>query len=245
MVVTAFRGLLAGGGMFAPQGVDNFDANASEGYFIGGSTAPSGGLILRRISDPGGTPSISTNIIVTVPQRTDPIKVPHLGNTGGANGQLTGGDERLAMAQIRNGRLWTAHSMSVNNTGGVTGTLTRNAARWYELQNLDTTPTLAQLGTVFSPYGRFSLHKGHYDHQPGRPEPHGCGNLDRPGMADTSRCTTGSRTNPPFLKRSPRMWHRRNISPRTISGFSDLGTSEWHHYQPHAGQLRDFSGRFS
>ena len=55
------------------------------------------------------------------------------------------------MAQIRNGRLWTTHTISVNNTGGVTGTLTRNAARWYELQDLDTTPTLAQLGTVFSP----------------------------------------------------------------------------------------------
>ncbi len=154
MVVTAFRGLITGGfteGPFAPQGVDNFDTNATDGYFIGGSIAISGGLILRRISDPGGTPSISTNIIVTVPQRTDPITVPHLGNTGGDNGKLSGGDRRLAMAQIRNGRLWTAHTMSVNNTGGVTGALTRNAARWYELQNLDTTPTLAQLGTVFSP----------------------------------------------------------------------------------------------
>ena len=35
---------------------------------------------------PGGTPSISSNIPITVPTTTFPARVPHLGNTGGLNG---------------------------------------------------------------------------------------------------------------------------------------------------------------
>jgi len=40
-------------------GVDNFDPAATEGYIIGVSNANFGSLILRRVSNPGGTPAIS------------------------------------------------------------------------------------------------------------------------------------------------------------------------------------------
>src|SRR5207248_2513670 len=60
-------------------------------------------------------------------------------------------DVRLMLATIRNGRLWTTHNIYVDNTGAISPTPTRDGARWYELQNLDTTPTVRQSGTVFDP----------------------------------------------------------------------------------------------
>src|SRR5258706_143026 len=109
-------------------------------------------LQARRISSPGtASPTISANIPITVSPTALPLTVPHLGNTGGANGQLDGLDHRLFAAHIRNGRLWTAHNIGVNQTGvAATSGKVRNAVRWYELQNLTTaTPTVFQSGTVF------------------------------------------------------------------------------------------------
>ncbi len=86
--------------------------------------------------------------IPTTISTTTPVKVPHLGNTGGTNGRLDALDDRLYAAHLRNGRLWTAHNIGVNNTGVATGA-NRNAARWYEIQNLTTTPTVRQAGTLY------------------------------------------------------------------------------------------------
>ncbi len=120
MVVTAFRGLVASSsaaGPYTPQGVDNFDPAATEGYFIGVDNLAYGKLQMRRVSDPGGTPSISANISITVSTTSSPLLVPHLGNTGGNSGRLDGIDDRLFAAHIRNGRLWTAQNIGVTNTG--------------------------------------------------------------------------------------------------------------------------------
>ena len=136
VVVTAFRGLLFNGdGPDSPRGVDNYDPVATEGYIIGPSDAAFGRLILRRVSDPGGTPTISANIPITVNATSFPIKVDHLGNTGSINGRLDALDDRLFAAHIRNGRLWTAHNIAVTSTGAASGfdTERRNAARWYEV----------------------------------------------------------------------------------------------------------------
>lgn len=150
IVVTAFRTLIATDGPFTPQGIDNFDPAATEGYFIGVSNAFFGRLILRRVSTPGGTPSISSDISITVPSTSFPLTVPHLGNTGGANGQLDGLDDRLFAAHVRNGRLWTAHNIGVNSSGTTTSR-TRNGSRWYELTGIVSpgTPSVFQSGTVF------------------------------------------------------------------------------------------------
>jgi uncharacterized repeat protein (TIGR01451 family) len=157
--VTMFANLVAGGagaGPFAPRGVDNFDATATEGYFVGVDNAAFSLVQFRRVSNPGSaTPTISANISVTVPTTTlsgtQAVRlVQHAGNTGGNNGLLDTLDDRLYQAMIRNGRLWSAHNFTVSSAGVANAAAaSRNAARWYEFQNLTTTPTLVQSGTVF------------------------------------------------------------------------------------------------
>jgi hypothetical protein len=141
----------SGAGPFTPQGVDNFDITATEGYFIGVDNVLFSTLMIRRITNPSGvTPTISGNISITVPTTNSPTTIPHLGNTGGTNGNLDALGDRLIAAMIRGGHLWTAHSIRVATTG-VASTLAgaRNAARWYDITNLATTPTLTQSGTIF------------------------------------------------------------------------------------------------
>jgi hypothetical protein len=156
-----FDNLLTGSyaGPYSPRGVDNPDplntGSSAVGYFIGVDGATYGTLMMRRISDPGGIPSISENISISTTLSTSaPVKVPHLGNTGNNNGRLDALDDRLFVATIRNGRLWTSHNIGVNNAGTTTGFKTRNAARWYELTNLNSTPpTIVQSGTLYDNSG--------------------------------------------------------------------------------------------
>jgi hypothetical protein len=155
IVVTAFRQLCTGSGSgpYTPQGVDNYDPNATEGYFIGVDNASYGLLQMRRVSNPGGTPTLSTNIPITVPATVVPIRVPHQGSSGGSSGYLDALDDRLFAAHIRNGQLWTAHNIGVNNTGTTSGTTTRDGSRWYHL-NVPAgsgTPTLVESGTLYMP----------------------------------------------------------------------------------------------
>jgi hypothetical protein len=163
IVVTAFRDLIGTDGPYIPQGADNFDAAATEGYFIGVAKNSLGKLILRRVSTPGGTPTLSGNIEITVPATALPLNVPHLGGLFGADGFLDGLDDRLQMAQVRNGHLWTVHNIGVDNTGtAAPGTASRTGSRWYELQNLGATPTVAQSGTLFAPSATNSTDQRNY-----------------------------------------------------------------------------------
>jgi hypothetical protein len=147
---TNLTGGSTGAGPYTPQGVDNYDPTATEGYFIGTDNAVYSLLQIRRVSNPGGTPTISGNLSLTVPTTTSTAPVPHLGNTGGNNGRLDSLDDRLFAAYIRNGRLWTAHNFTVNASGVANTTgQTRVAVRWYEIQNLTGTPALVQSGTIF------------------------------------------------------------------------------------------------
>jgi hypothetical protein len=139
-----------GGGPFTPQGADNPDAGATQGYFVGVDNQFFSLLDVVRTSDPGGTPSASASLGVTVPTTAFPLSVPHQGNTGGTNGQLDALDDRLFAASIRDNKLWTAHNIQVNAAGVGSSTGGRDGSRWYEL-NLGTTPTLVQSGTVFDP----------------------------------------------------------------------------------------------
>jgi hypothetical protein len=155
VVTTAFRALSNGStqGPFAPRGVDNYDPAATEGFFIGVSIINFGQLVTLRVSTPGGTPTLSANLVTTIATTSNPRSVDHLGDTGGANGNLDALDDRLYAAHLRNGRLWTAHNISVDTTGtGVsTGAQRRTASRWYELIVPPTTgtPTVNQFGTIF------------------------------------------------------------------------------------------------
>lgn len=148
--ITAFRNFATGtgNGMFTPQGVDNDASSASFGYFIGVDNVSQGLLVLRRITNPGGVPSISSDINLPVPATVDPM--------GGVVAKdvatpLDDLDNRLFAARMHNGRLWTAHNIEVDASGNASTSGNRNGARWYEITNLDAGPTLNQSGTLFDP----------------------------------------------------------------------------------------------
>jgi hypothetical protein len=153
LVVTAFGNLIGGttgSGPFTPQGADNYDPAATEGYFIGVDNASFGTLMLRRVSNPGVTPTMSGNISITVPTTSFPLSVPNLGGTK----NLDALDDRLFAGHMRNGFLWTAHNIGVDNTGAAsTKKATRDGSRWYQLQGIASpgTPSVVQSGTVFDP----------------------------------------------------------------------------------------------
>jgi VCBS repeat-containing protein len=137
-------------GPFTPQGADNPDPGATQGYFIGVDAFVFDQLDVIRVSNPGGpTPTVSDSIPVTVPSTRLPINVPHLGNTGGAAGNLDALDDRLFAASIRGNHLWTAHNIGVTSAGVASDAPTRDGSRWYELNLAPTTPTVVQTGTVY------------------------------------------------------------------------------------------------
>jgi hypothetical protein len=152
LTVYPFRDLLdpmTGYGPISPQGVDSFDS-ATVGYIIGTDGSSFGRLILRRITDPGGTPSISDNIPITIPSTYYPSTVPHKGNTGGASGYLDGIDDRLCGSHIRSNKLYTVHNIGTNSHGVSSPSLpmSANGCRWYEI-SLGDSPTLNQSGTIY------------------------------------------------------------------------------------------------
>jgi len=157
LTVTPFRQIGSangtGSGPWTPQGVDNDDPNATEGYFIGVDNITFGKLAIRRISNPGGTPSISANLNLTVPATGSPISQAHKGNT--VNKNLDALDDRLFGAAIRKNKLtgvaslFTAHNIQVNSSGVASSSGGRNGSRWYEIGNLTSTPVLVQSGTLF------------------------------------------------------------------------------------------------
>ena len=113
-------------------------------------------LDVRRISNPGGTPSISGNLVVPVPQTfvptTTPFSVPAQGTIGG----LDALDDRLFEAMIGRGpdgndTLWTAHNLRMNALGQSNSSGDRVGARWYQLGSLNTSPSLVQSGQLIDP----------------------------------------------------------------------------------------------
>jgi hypothetical protein len=157
LTVTAFRQMGAaagtGPGISTPQGVDNDDPNAAEGYFIGPDNQYYGLLDIVRISDPCGTPVLSASLQLTVPRTTSPIPQAHAGDV--LSTRLDAVDDRLFGAAIHKNKitgassLWTAHNIEVNSSGVAQRGGGRNGSRWYEIGGLTTTPTVIQLGTLF------------------------------------------------------------------------------------------------
>ncbi|HQZ40270.1 MAG TPA: Ig-like domain-containing protein [Vicinamibacterales bacterium] len=147
LVLSAFDAVatLSTAGPYTPQGVDNFDAGTSEGYFIGVDSLALGRLQVRRITDPGGSPSISANLTIDVAATAFPLDIAHPGGLA----PLDGLDDRLQQAVIRHGRLWTSHHIQVDASGAASTAGGRNGIRWYEIDNVATTPTVRQSGTVF------------------------------------------------------------------------------------------------
>jgi hypothetical protein len=157
IVVTAFRNLISGTpgqGPASPQPATDMVPNIDSGYIVGPDFTFFSRLDVRRISDPGGTPTISPNMTVNVPATFSPtpFPVPAQGTTGG----LDALDDRLFEARIGqdpdgNDTLWTAHNLLMNSAGVSSSGGNRAGARWYQLGNLDTTPSLLQSGNLFDP----------------------------------------------------------------------------------------------
>src|SRR5262249_34672615 len=112
-------------------------------------------LVFRKISFsvPGAWPpsSISANLMLPVPSTALPLSVPHLGNTGGTDGELDALDDRLFDAKSRGGHVWTAHNIAVDATGTGPDAGARAGARWYEIDVTGGSPFLVQSGTLFDP----------------------------------------------------------------------------------------------
>ncbi len=145
----------SGVGVDSPRGVDNDDPNPPFGYIVGVDLQFFGRLTLRQISWNGGVPSISGNIFVNVPATTNPLTVP----TQGSTRRLSPVSDRIFHAQIWRNRktgvrtLTAAHNIVTFADGSAQSGLgdSRNSMRWYELENLDSAPTLRQSGTAVDP----------------------------------------------------------------------------------------------
>ncbi len=144
-VATMFRSL--GGNIYAPQGANNPDAGATQGFFVGVNGSVLGELVLFQVNNPGGVPTLTGPASLVVPATAQPLRVPHLRNTNGFNGQLDAIDDHLTCAHIRDGYLWTVHNIGVDNTG-VAGVVTRDGCRWYQIDLVG--PSLTQAGTLFA-----------------------------------------------------------------------------------------------
>ncbi|HZN04030.1 MAG TPA: hypothetical protein VFD06_10655, partial [Candidatus Polarisedimenticolia bacterium] len=155
IVVTPFVNVTGGitAGPWSPRGVDNDDPLATESYFIGVDIPLLGGLMLRRVTDPGGTPLLSGNIPLAIPATSLPLLQVSQDSSIG----LDTLDDRLFMAAITMNKvtgvasLWTAHHLAVDAScvAAVSGSGRRNAARFYEFGDLTApTPTLLQAGTL-------------------------------------------------------------------------------------------------
>lgn len=149
LTLRAFRQIgTASSGPYTPQGADNDDPAAAEGYFIGVDAQQKGRLHLRRVSNPGGTPTLSGNIVITVPATSNPMGGVFARDSSIALDDL---DDRLMMAQVKNGSLWTTHNIEVDASGTASASGGRDGSRWYEIIDLSGTPTLRQAGTLFDP----------------------------------------------------------------------------------------------
>lgn len=154
LTATAFRNSTVAKDVFTPQGVDNDDPNATEGYFISISNSVFSRLVLHRVTYSGGVPSISNDINLGVSTTSYPKNVAYQGASSTTK-KLDALDDRLFAAMIMKNKitgvstLWTTHGMNVSSTGVANNTARANGSRWYEIGNLSTTPTVVQFGTVF------------------------------------------------------------------------------------------------
>lgn len=139
-------------GPISPQGVDNYDSNATEGYIIGIDGRP-GRLMLRRIKDLESHPVISENIPITVSNSDFPLDVPQKGSIEAAKFFLQGFDKRLGNTHVRDQLLYTAHSVGVNNYGNPAAPdPTRDGCLWYQIDLNDADhPVVKQSGILFQP----------------------------------------------------------------------------------------------
>ncbi len=154
LVVTPFSAIGGVGlpGPFAPRGVDNDDPSWTEGYFIGTDAGTTGFIHIRRISDPGGTPTLGADLALPV-SSTNMVEQQALGSQR----PISTLGNRLHAAAIHKNKitgissLWTAQDVETDATctpSTNVGAGRRIGARWYEIGSLTANPTITQFGTL-------------------------------------------------------------------------------------------------
>ena len=155
--IFAFRNLInqtTSVGPFTPQGALNFDTNPTNtnGYFISQNLYDVENnslttLILDTVTfNTSGVPSITEQAIQVTPY-VGPLFAPALGTPK----PLFDPGVRLCPAHIRNGLLRVVNEIGVDNTGTSTpsAVVTRNGARFYEIDITQPTPVVRNQGTLF------------------------------------------------------------------------------------------------
>ena len=149
LTVTGFPQTLTGTNMYTPQGVQNDDAGATNGYFIGSSQNTYSKLVIKRVIY-GATPMLSADLALTTSSTYTPKTVPTLGGTA-----IDGGDRRLYAAMIKKNKiagttsLWVAQGTLLTKAGIGGSTGDRDGALWLEIGNLATTPTILQSANLY------------------------------------------------------------------------------------------------
>jgi hypothetical protein len=134
----------------SPQPATNMDPAADTGYVVGPDNLTLNQMDVIKVNDPGAaTPTISSSSI-SLPSTAQPLSVPAQGAVGGIDAL----DDRFFEAMVGQGpdgsdTLWTAHNIRVNSSGVGSGGGDRDAARWYQVGNLNAAPSLIQSGTLF------------------------------------------------------------------------------------------------
>ncbi len=134
----------------SPQPATNMGPGAGTGYVVGPDNLVLNRMDVVKVNNPGTTtPTISTSS-VSLPSTAQPLSVPAQGAVGGIDAL----DDRFFEAMVGRGpggsdTLWTAHNIRVNSSGVGAAGGDRDAARWYQVGNLGSTPSLIQSGTLF------------------------------------------------------------------------------------------------
>lgn len=143
LTVTGFPQNLTHTDMYTPQGVQNNDAGASNGYFIGASQSYYSKINIRKVNYNGSSaPTLSGDLSLTSLSMYTPSAVQTKGGTS-----IDGGDRRPFAAMIRNNSLWVAQGtkLDVNGNGGSAGD--RDGALWLQIDVSGSTPSILQEAT--------------------------------------------------------------------------------------------------
>ena len=129
-----------------PQPAVNFGvvAAGAPAFFVASSSSVYADVHYRTLTWSGGTPTLSGTTVLSTPSFATTSNAPALSSTTPINT----GDQRLQMAVIRDGLLWTARAVGLNSTGGSTGA-DRTGCEWLQFSVSGNTLALAQSGRVF------------------------------------------------------------------------------------------------
>lgn len=126
----------------SPQPATNLDpVSATDSfYFVSSSATVFSNVNYRKVTWSGGVPSISATTVVTTPDYQSVINAPALGSTTNINN----GDDRIQMAVVQDGKLWTTRMVGITPTGGK-----RTAVEWLNFDTAGGALSLVQSGKIY------------------------------------------------------------------------------------------------